>query len=130
MIRPADPSGNVVLMGKALGVLAVVLAAVLYGFAALHSGVWFEPRIVPAVVVETICGTGLLIGGYGAIRHRRWDWLVYAYSAALGGVLLGVLALALGPGDGTPLTMWYHRIMALVLALGLGGTLYVSRVRR
>ncbi|MFE0150555.1 hypothetical protein ACFWY5_25625 [Nonomuraea sp. NPDC059007] len=117
-------------MGKALGVLAVVLAAVFYGFAVLHSGVWFEPRIVPAVVVETICGTGLVIGGYGAIRHRRWDWLVYAYSAALSGVLLGVLAMALGPGGGTPLTIWYHRGMALVLVLGLGGALYVSRARR
>ncbi|WP_327090579.1 hypothetical protein OIE66_08130 [Nonomuraea sp. NBC_01738] len=119
-------------MWKALGALALVLGLVLLFFAVLHTGIWFEPVIVPAVVVETICGTGLVIGGVGALRAAPWAWngLVYAYAAALGGVLLGVLALALFPGPGTSFTDWYHRGMAAVLALGLGGSLYASRERR
>ncbi|MFI6504174.1 hypothetical protein [Nonomuraea typhae] len=119
-------------MWRALGVLAVVLAAVMFGFAALHSGIWGPPVIVPAVVVEILCGSGLLAGGYGAIRTAPWAWngLAYAYAGALGGVLLGVLALAMSPGASMPLTEWYHRVMAVVLALGLGGTLYASRDRK
>lgn len=119
-------------MWKALGALAIGLAAVFFTFAVLHTGVATEPAMPPAVVVELLCGAGLAAGGYGALAVRSWAWngLVRAYAGALGGVLLGILAVALVPGQGSSLTDWYHRSMAVVLALGLAGALYASRERK
>jgi hypothetical protein len=52
-----------------------------------------------------------------------WAWTVafVAYAFALGGVLLGIAALALGAGPSTELNTIYHRVMlvALVAVLAL-----------
>jgi hypothetical protein len=120
----------------ALGVASLAYGLIFSLAALLHAGIVLgpvaEPVIVPAVIVETICGAAMLAGGHGALAGRAWGWngLIYAHAVALAGVLLGILALALGGGEATTLNTWYHRMMAALLALGLGGAFYVSRVRR
>ncbi|MEV0385267.1 hypothetical protein [Nonomuraea sp. NPDC050643] len=121
---------------RALGGLALLYALIFFGFALMHAGIPLgpvrEPVIVPAAIVETLCVGAMLAGAYGALtgRHWAWDGLIYSHAAALGGVLLGILALAFGSGEATALLTWYHGIMATLLATGLAGAFYVSRVRR
>ncbi|MFB9200534.1 hypothetical protein ACFFV7_04965 [Nonomuraea spiralis] len=121
---------------KALGVLSLVYALIFFGAALLHAGTpagpLTQPAIVPAVIVETLCAVGLLAGGYGALTRRPWAWdgLIRAHAGALGGVLIGILALALRPSAATALTTWFHDTMAILLAGGLAAAFYASRSRR
>ncbi|MEU8357254.1 hypothetical protein AB0C27_14680 [Nonomuraea sp. NPDC048882] len=121
---------------RALGGLSLLYALTFATFALLHAGIGLgplrEPVIVPAAIVETLCAGAMLAGAYGALAGRpaAWDRLIYAHAAALGGVLLGMLAQAFGPGGGTTLLIWYHSTMALALTAGLAVAFYVSRVRR
>lgn len=118
---------------KLFGALALLFALTFLTGAVSHAaGLLGEPVIRPATVVETACAIGLLIAAYGAFTARRWAWnaLLYAHAGALAGVLVGVLALALGAGEATTLNTWYHRVIAALLALGLGGVFYCSRMRR
>jgi hypothetical protein len=82
-----------------------------------------EPRILPATVVEGLCGLALAVAAYGVFISMRWAWTAAfaAHTFALGGVLLGVTALALGAGPNTDLNAIYHRVMlvALVSVLAL-----------
>ncbi|MEU7892001.1 hypothetical protein AB0B45_03955 [Nonomuraea sp. NPDC049152] len=121
---------------KSLAALAVVYAVSFYLGAVLHAGVVIgpvtEPVVLPAIVVETVCGTALLVGAYGAFAAKPWAWtgLQVSHAVALGGVLLGIVAIAFAGGESTPLNDWYHRIIATLLVLSLAGSLYVSRARR
>ncbi|MBF8187754.1 hypothetical protein ITP53_18845 [Nonomuraea sp. K274] len=121
---------------RALGLLSLLYVLIFLFFGLLHAGITLgpmrEPVIVPAAIVETLCGAALLAGAYGALTGRTWVWdgLIYGHAAALGGVVLGIVALALGPGTATALLVWYHSSMAAALAAGLAGSFYVSRVRR
>ncbi len=103
----------------------VMLAnAALFLFGALqHSGIalgrFHEPHILPAAVVETICGLFL---AWGAVRvfassTPRWQPPLIANLVAMGGVFLGMAALAAGRGPRTASNDLYHKIM-LVLAGG------------
>ncbi|MEU7001681.1 hypothetical protein [Nonomuraea sp. NPDC046570] len=118
------------------GALCLVYAAVFYLGALLHAGVVVgalrEPFTPPAVLVETLCGSVLVAAGYGTLAGRRWASrvLVDAHAVALGGVLIGTLAVALGEDTPTAYITGYHRGMAVLLALGLGGAIYLSRSRR
>ena len=47
--------------------------------------------------------------------NRAWTAVFAAHAFALGGVLLGVTALALGAGPGTDLNTMYHRVMLVGL---------------
>ncbi|MFI7641814.1 hypothetical protein [Nonomuraea sp. NPDC049400] len=121
---------------RALGRLSLLYALIFLCFALMHAGIAFgpvaEPVIVPAAIVETLCAGAMLAGAYGVLAGRTWAWdgLIYSHAAALAGVLLGILALALGAGPASALLGWYHSAMAAVLAAGLAGSFYVSRVRR
>ena len=88
------------------------------GFAVLA-----EPRILPATIVECLCGLALAAGAYAVLarRSRAWTVAVAAHAFALGGVLLGTVALAVGAGPSTELNTVYHRVMlvALVAVLAL-----------
>lgn len=121
---------------KALGALSLSYALVFFGAALLHAGIPIgpleHPPIVPAAIVETLCGAGLIAGGYGALSRRPWAWdgLIYTHAGALAGVLLGILALALRPAAVAAATAWFHDTMAILLAAGLSVAFYASRVRR
>ena len=86
------------------------------GFAVLA-----EPRIVPATIVEGLCGVGLAVGAYATLSRKTWAWpaITAAQAFAVGGVLLGMAALAVGGGPSTELNTIYHRVMLVALAAGL-----------
>jgi hypothetical protein len=120
---------------RALGAACLVYALIFATAAMLHAGVDLgvpgQPVIVPAAIVETLCCGAMLAGSHRALtgRPRAWDGLIHAHAVALSGVLLGILAVGFGASEATGLLDWYHRTIAVLLALGLGGAFYASRVR-
>jgi hypothetical protein len=118
------------MVATAVGMLAVLYAITFLLGALLHLGVRIplgfavlaEPRIIPATIVEGLCGLGLAVGGYAVLAGKSWAWsaVTGAHAFALGGVLLGITALALGGGPSTELNTIYHRVMLVALVAGLG----------
>ena len=118
-------------VATAIGVLSAVFAATFFFGALLHLGgsipvgvaVLEEPRILPATIVECLCGLALMVAAFAVLARKDWAWTAAtaAYGFALGGVLLGMTALALGAGPSTDLNTIYHRVMvvALVAVLAL-----------
>jgi hypothetical protein len=116
-------------LATAVGILAVLYAVAFFLGALLHLGlriplgfaILAEPQIVPATIVEGLCGLGLAVGGYAVLTRRSWAWsaVTGAHAFALGGVLLGITALALGAGPSTELNTVYHRVMLVTLVAGL-----------
>jgi hypothetical protein len=118
-------------IGTAVGILSALYALTFFVGALLHLGwriplgfaVLAEPRILPAAVVEGLCGLALAAAAIALFANsgRAWTAAFAAHAIALGGVLLGVTALALGAGPGTDLNTTYHRVMlvALVAVLAL-----------
>lgn len=113
-----------------LGVLSALYAATFFLGALLHTGtrvpigfaVLAEPRIVPAIVVETLCGSALAVGAYALLAGKSWMWAAAtaSHAVALAGVLQGtVVAVAAGRGPNTVLNDTYHRVMIVVLVAGL-----------
>ena len=108
-----------------VGVLSVLYAATFLLGALLHLGVQVplvfavlaEPRILPATVVEGLCGLGLAVAAFAVLTRRGWAWpaAFAAHAFALGGVLLGTVALAVGGGPNTELNTIYHRVMLVAL---------------
>jgi len=100
----------------------------------LHLGIQIpgipEPRIIPAFLVETLCGLFLGAAGLAVITGspRRWTVALSAHVFAVLGVLLGMVALALGRGPSTDLNAIYHRTILVALLLGLVALL-TPRVR-
>ena len=113
----------------AVGVLAALYSVTFFIGSLLHLGVRIplgfavlaEPRIIPATIVEGLCGLFLAVGAYAVLARRTWAWptVTAAHAFALGGVLLGIGALAVGAGPSTELNHIYHRVMLVALAAGL-----------
>ncbi len=82
-----------------------------------------EPEILPATVVEGLCAMALAFAAFVVLTRmdRAWTTALAAHAFALGGVLLGITALAVGAGPTTGLNTIYHRAMvvALVAVLAL-----------
>ncbi len=107
--------------------------AALFLFGAVqHAGITLgpfrEPRIVPAALVETVCGLALAYAAASLFGHsvaaRRLTLI--SNLVALGGVVIGLVALAIGAGPRTATNDLYHRVMlALIGASFL--LLYVGR---
>jgi hypothetical protein len=118
-------------IATAIGILSAVYAATFFFGALLHLGVRVplgfavveEPVILPATIVEGLCGTALAIAAFAVLARRNGAWMVAtaAHAFALGGVLLGIAALAVGAGPSTDLNTVYHRVIvvALVAVLAL-----------
>ena len=115
----------------ALGILSAVFAATFFLGALLHLGIRVplgfaaieEPVILPATIVEGTCGAALAVAAFAVLARKNGAWTVAtaAHAFALGGVLLGITALAVGAGPSTELNTIYHRVMvvALVAVLAL-----------
>ena len=81
-------------LATAVGALAVLYAVTFCLGALLHLGVRIplgfavlaEPRIVPATIVEGLCGLGLAVGAYAVLSGRSWAWAAVtgAHAFALG----------------------------------------------
>jgi hypothetical protein len=105
--------------------LAVVMAsdAALFFFAGLlHAGVrlgeFHEPQIIPATIVEAICGLFLAWGAVAVLANwaSQWRFALIANMVALGGVVLGMASLAAGKGPRTATNDLHHRIMLALTA--------------
>ena len=106
--------------------LVMISDALLFLFGAVqHAGVplgrFHEPKILPAAIVECICGLLLLWGGIAIFGNLSGHWKIAVIGnfVALGGVVLGIAALALGAGPRTASNDLYHRIMLLLIGVSL-----------
>ena len=118
-------------VATAVGVLSAIYAATFFCGAMLHTGVQIplgfavlaEPTIIPATIVEGLCGLALAVAAFAVFTYWRAAWTAAfaAHAFALGGVLLGITALAIGAGPSTELNTIYHRVMvvAIVAVLAL-----------
>lgn len=120
------------------GVATALYATTFFIGSVLHLGVSIplgfadlnEPRIMPATIVEGLCGLALLISAYAIFSHKTWAWrsAIAAHAFALAGVTLGMAALNANRGPRTELNDTYHLIMFMVLAGGLA-LLSTPRIR-
>ena len=81
-------------------------------------GRFHEPVILPAAIVEALCGVSLLVGAVALVRdwNSRWYVALVGNLVAMGGVFLGMAALAAGRGPRTASNDLYHHIMLIVIA--------------
>jgi hypothetical protein len=111
-----------------MGLMLANAALFLFG-AAQHAGISIgplrEPVILPASIVETFCALCLIGGGVAVwtVSGRAWAAALAGNLAAIAGVIVGMVALAMGAGPRTASNDLYHRIM---LALA-GGRCATSR---
>ena len=113
-----------------IGVLMVLEAITFLLAALLHLGIQFplgfsEPQIIPATIVEGLCGIFLAVGAYAVFVRKSWAWqgAVAAHVFAVAGVLSGITALALGAGPSTEVNTVYHRTILVVLVVVLASLL-------
>ena len=110
--------------GVILKVELVVVACTFFVFALLHLGIHLagiaEPRILPATIVEAVCGLCMALAAVAAFARttHAWGAAVAANAISAGGVLLGIFAQARGNG-GTELNAVYHRTVLVVLVASL-----------
>ena len=105
-------------------VLMVAEAVTFLLAALLHLGIPLglsEPRIIPAAIVEGLCGLFLAVSAYAVVARTTWAWMaaLAANLFAVAGVLLGITALALGAGPSTEANTIYHRVILGVLVVVL-----------
>ncbi len=108
----------------AFSVFRVIIACEAIVFlvaAALHTGAFGVSQLIPAMIVEGLCGLGCVLSAYAMFTHKRWakkNALIVQILVLLG-VLLGVVALMRSPGLDTPLNVGLHAVMFLLIVLGL-----------
>ena len=109
----------------------------LFFFGAIqHVGVslgrFHEPRIIPAAIVETICGISLAFGATVVSRRPQLPTgaTLIANLIALAGVLLGMAALSAGRGPRTASNDLYHRIMLALIGACLVSLVLAKTVLR
>jgi hypothetical protein len=118
-------------MTSLVRMLTAIEAITFFVGAILHLGIPLfglnEPRIVPATLIEALCGVGLGAGAWWYARLRSGKAAALAaHALAIAGVLLGMAALAAGRGPSTPLNTVYHRTI-LVALIGTGVMVLFAR---
>jgi hypothetical protein len=108
-----------------LGCLMIANAALFFFGAVQHAGIsigyFHEPRIVPAAIVESLCGLSLVWGATAVFGHSPIEWrtALIGNLVPLGGVLLGMAALTAGRGPRTASNDLYHHIMLTLIGVSL-----------
>ncbi len=89
--------------------------------ALLHTGAFGVPALLPAMIVEGLCGIGCAISAYGLFAGKPWalKGAVIVQVLVLLGVLLGVVALTRSPGLRSPLNLSLHGIMLALILIEL-----------
>ncbi len=89
-----------------ISVLIVVESVTFLLAALLHTGIQFplgisQPRIIPATIVEGLCGLFLAVSAYAVFARKTWAWRVAiaAHAFAVVGVLLGIFVTIRNPGS-------------------------------
>src|SRR5580658_9158959 len=112
-------------MRRLLEFVMTANAALFFFGAAQHAGIaigpFHEPGIIPAAIVETLCGVSLLCGAASVWLQSRIQWRVALITnlLALSGVLLGIAALAAGAGPRTASNDLYHRAMLILIGISI-----------
>jgi hypothetical protein len=112
-------------MKTVAGLLMIANAALFFFGGVQHAGFAIgrlhEPLIIPAAIVESLCGLALLWGAFALFRNSKTRWRVALITNlfALAGVLLGIAALAAGAGPRTASNDLYHRMMLILIATSL-----------
>ncbi len=111
----------------AVTMVIVIEALTFFFFGFLHSGVRIslgfvvlhEPRIIDATIVESLCGFLLSGSAFSIVTHKQWAWQasIISHIFSIGGVLLGMAALAMGLGPHTELNDIYHHTIFIVLVI-------------
>jgi len=125
-------------MRHLLELIMLANAALFFFGAVQHAGLgigsFHEPRIIPAAIVESLCGLSLICGAVVVLMHSRIERqaALIANLVALSGVLLGIVALAAGRGPRTASNDFYHRVMLVLIAgsvliLGFSRSAFNSR---
>lgn len=85
---------------------------------ALGVGVFDEPPILPAGIVESLAGALFVVAAYAIFARQHWAWgmTLAAHLFAIAGFIVGILATLNGT---TPFNAVYHRVMLAVFVLGL-----------
>ena len=102
-------------------VIMVCEAIVFLVAAALHTGAFGVPQLIPAMIVEGLCGLGCVLSAYAMFTRKRWakkNALIVQILILLG-VLLGLVALLRSPGLDTPLNVSLHAVMFILIGIGL-----------
>lgn len=111
-------------MRPALAVVMYANAALFFFGALQHAGIslasFHEPYILPAAIVETICGLALSAGATAALSGwRPFGMALLGNAVALAGVLLGKAALAAGRGPRTASNDLYHNLMLILIGVSI-----------
>ena len=100
--------------------------AAIFVFGALqHAGVamgaFYEPAIFPASVVEVLCALALGWGAAAVVKQspKAWRAALIGNLVAIIGVVIGMVALALGAGPRTASNDFYHRMMLALATASL-----------
>jgi hypothetical protein len=129
----ARPELGEICMKIFLGCLMIANAALFFFGAVQHAGVgighFHEPRIIPAAIVESLCGLSLVWGVAAVFGHPPVEWrtAVIANLIPFGGVSLGMAALAAGRGPRTASNDLYHHIMLALIGASLLLILFFAR---
>ncbi len=108
-------------MKTVAGLLMIANAVLFFWERSTHAGVavgqFHEPLIIPAAIVEGLCGLCILWGAVALFRgwRTRWRLELITNLVALGGVSLGIVALAIGAGPRTASNDLYHRVMLILI---------------
>jgi signal transduction histidine kinase len=105
----------------AFGVLVVCEAIVFLVAAALHTGGFGVSQLIPAMMVEGLCGLGCILSAYAMFMRKRWAKknAMIVQVLILLGVLLGVFALIGFPDLDTPINLSLHAAMIVLIIIGL-----------
>jgi hypothetical protein len=121
----ARPELGEICMKIFLGCLMIANAGLFFFGAVQHAGVGIghfrEPRIIPAAIVESLCGLSLVWGVAAVFGHSPGEWrtAMIANLVPLGGVSLGMAALVAGRGPRTASNDLYHHIMLALIGASL-----------
>jgi hypothetical protein len=109
------------LLGLAMILNAVVFFCCAAGHLGFGVGPFQEPRILPAAIVELVCGVLLVWGTVTVFSRSRNSWRVALILnlAVLGFVGLGVFSLVRLFGAHRAIHDLCHRIMLVLLAISL-----------
>lgn len=119
-----------------LFLIAEAIACIFFAFAHLNPRIPLgfatlqEPLNIPAAIVEMLCGIALTIGGVALLSGHPRAWLraIGGQFFTLGSFILGVVAVAAnGGGDDDPVNNVFHRVMLVLLVLGLLGSATMLR---
>ena len=102
--------------------VVVVCEVIVFLFAAtLHTGAFGVPKLLPAMIVEGLCGLGCLITAYAVFTYKRWAQknALITQILVLVGVLVGITAVTSDLTLRTPINLGLHGIMLVFIVIGL-----------